>query len=141
MEWIGSHSSFDIEAEIARLGIGSHVKWAGIHRNPRELMENGAMFISTSREDPFPLVCLEAAERGLPIICFDERAGSMHQFVEDDAGIVVEHLNVDALANAVRTLLDDDGLRSRLGACAQAKVKQRHLTEAACPRIFELLPR
>lgn len=140
MRWIGPQASYDIGAEIAGRGLGKHVEWLGPQSNPRRLYADGAIFVLTSREDPFPLACLEAAERGLPIICFDERAGSMHSFVEDDAGIVVDYLDTAAMADAIKRLLKDDVLRSSFGERARQKMAERHLTEVIGPKILALIP-
>lgn len=140
MKWIGPKATFDLAAEIARRGLGTHVEWLGPQPNPRRLFLDGAVFLLPSREDPFPLVCLEAAERGLPVICFDDRAGSMHTFVEMDAGVVVDHLNTDAMADAIKLLLEDVELRRALGHRAKQKMAERHLTEVVGPKILSLIP-
>jgi glycosyltransferase involved in cell wall biosynthesis/FMN phosphatase YigB (HAD superfamily) len=140
MKWIGPKASFDLAAEISRRNLDSHVQWLGPQREPRRLLQRGAVFLLTSREDPFPLACLEAAEQGLPVICFDSRAGSMHSFVGSDAGIVVPQFDASAMAAAIKALLQNDARRRTLGARAGMKVAERHLTTVACPMILSLLP-
>lgn len=140
MKWIGPKANLDLAGEINRRGIGSHVEWLGAHPNPREILKDGAIFLLPSREDPFPLVCIEAAEQGLPVICFDSRAGSMHSFVETDAGIVVRFLDAEGMASSIKELLMDDERRKELGANAQKKVERLHLAEVICPQILSLLP-
>ena len=142
MYWIGAaKEKIDPLAEIQRRGLGGYVEWMGIKEYPRDYFANGALFLLPSREDPFPLVCMEAAECGLPIICFDERAGDMHTFVETDAGIVVPHGDARAMADAARALLIDESRRSELGAAAKAKVKNRHYADVVVPSILDLLPK
>lgn len=140
MKWIGGAANYDLAQEIEKRGISEHVEWLGMHADPRRLLRNGAMFVLPSREDAFPLVCLEAAEQGLPVICFDHRAGSMHKFVETDAGIVVDYLDAEKMAQAIKALLQDPARRKKLGAKAKEKIEIRHLTEAVCPQIMALIP-
>ncbi|WP_322078629.1 glycosyltransferase [Burkholderia cepacia] len=141
MYWIGAATDeLNPNAEIQRRGLVGHVEWLGIKSYPRDYFSSGALFLLPSREDPFPLVCMEAAECSLPIICFDERAGDMHTFVEDDAGVVVAHGDAAAMAAAAHALLTDESRRSKLGAAAKEKVKQRHYADVVVPAILDLLP-
>jgi glycosyltransferase involved in cell wall biosynthesis len=56
-------------------------------------------FLSISREDSFPLVMLEAATLGKPIVGFN--SGGIREFVKDDTGIVVEQGNFNELVKAM----------------------------------------
>lgn len=96
------------------------------------------VFVLTSREDPYPLVMLEAADLAKPIVCFADSGGAP-EFVEDDAGFVVPYLDVEAMAARVGELLDNEELRSRLGAAGQAKVRRQHGIAAGAGRILELI--
>ena len=93
-----------------------------------------------SREDPFPLVCLEAAAFQVPIICFRD-AGGMPDFVEDDAGIIVPYLDVEGAASSVLALACDGDLRRRLGSRAEAKVRARHDIDKVGPQLLDLFQR
>ncbi|UAK24995.1 glycosyltransferase [Sphingomonas nostoxanthinifaciens] len=139
MRWIGRAGDIALDQLIKKRGLGQHVEWLGAQNKPSEFFDHGALFLLPSREDPFPLVCLEAADRGLPVICFAD-AGAMPTFVEQDAGIVVPYLDVAAMAGAAAALLDDQGRRHSLGARARAKVKERAVVDVIAPKILDLLP-
>ena len=51
------------------------------------------VFALMFREDPFPLVCLEAALLEKPNLCF-ARAGGASELVESDSGFVVPYLDL-----------------------------------------------
>ena len=140
--WIGGMESqhFDPLDEIESRNVGDIVEFLGPRDNPRDYFAKGDIFLLPSREDPFPLVCLEAAECGLPVICFDAQAGDMHSFVEKDAGIVVPYLDVAAMARAAANLLSNESLRAELGERARRKVTSRHLVDVVAPKILGLLP-
>lgn len=142
MYWIGSGIGKDLDPahEIKRRNLGGVVEWLGPKENPREYFEAGDLFLLPSREDPYPLVCLEAADCGLPIICFDQEAGGMHSFVENDAGIVVPYLDVRAMAGAVSRVLRNLRDAKSLGNNAQRKVAERHYVDQVAPKILDLLP-
>ena len=62
-------------------------------------------FFLTSRFDSFPLVMTEAAAFGLPIAAID--SGGVKEFVTDGCGSVVRGHDVDALAEAMKEIMDN----------------------------------
>src|SRR5262249_20786738 len=99
----------------------SNVSFLGLTHDSRPFLRAGDVFVLPSREDPFPLVVLEAAQCGLPIVSFTA-PGDVPAFVESDAGCVVPSIDVDAMARQVIALVDDDRRRRALGARARDKV-------------------
>ena len=142
MYWIGSDNAKDLKADdiISAYDVADVVTFLGPKSYPRDYFIWGDIFLLTSREDPYPLVCLEAAECLLPVVCFDEQAGGMHTFVEKDAGKVVPYLNITEMTNAVINLLNNEIKRQQLGARACEKVQQRHYVDIIAPQILSLLP-
>lgn len=120
--WIGpvNEHAESYFAPIESKGAGDVFRFAGVDASPRQNYGDD-IFLMPSREDPFPLVCLEAAQCSLPVVCFDG-AGGMHEFVSDDAGIVVPHLDVEGMTNACDLLLGDAALRRSLGESGRRKV-------------------
>lgn len=142
MHWVGSDENKDLNAidTINKRGVSDIVKFLGPKDNPRDYFKYGDVFLLTSREDPYPLVCMEAAEFRLPVICFDSKAGGMHTFVEEDAGIVIPYLNVEKMALTVKELVFDQERLAILGERAQQKVEERHYVDVIAPQILSLLP-
>lgn len=83
------------------------------------------LLILTSREDPYPLVVLEAASNKIPTICFSGAGGAV-ELVETDAGTIVDYLDILSMAKQVLKYYNDDSLRSLHGARAYEKVKVLH---------------
>lgn len=98
------------------------------------------VFALTSREDPFPLVMLEAAVHGLPTVCFAASGGGP-EFVGDDAGIVVPYLDLDAFAQAIAALRAEPLRRVSLGHAARRKVRQHHCVETQGPKLLRSIER
>lgn len=141
--WVGSgwrRDSDKIEHDLTATGLTDRVRLSGAVANPADFFAAADVFVSTSREDPYPLVCLEAAAVGKPIVCF-AGAGGMPEFVEDDCGFVVPYLDIQAMANRVVRLLESAECRNRLGATAQRKVRERHDIEKTAPRLLEIIER
>lgn len=142
MYWIGSASDSvpDPELEISKRGINDVVTWLGAKDAPSDYFRQAHIFLLPSREDPFPLVCLEAAQVGIPVVCFDERAGGMHRFVQRDAGIVVDYLDIEQMAAKVGILLEDNALRAALGSRAMDKALSLYSVENVAQEIVSLFP-
>jgi glycosyltransferase involved in cell wall biosynthesis len=128
-----------LEHDVARMGLSERVHLVGPQVEPAPYFSLFDVFVLTSREDPFPLVCLEAAALGIPIICFAD-AGGMPEFVGEDAGFVVPYLDVARASDRVRLLATAEELRVRLGRCAAERVK-KHDVLVIGPKIASVLDR
>ncbi|VEN73026.1 hypothetical protein EPICR_100072 [Candidatus Desulfarcum epimagneticum] len=125
-----------LEKIIRDRGLAGHISFEGVKDDPRKYFSAGDLFLMTSREDPFPLVCLEAAQCGLPVICFDG-AGGAPEFVENDAGFAVPFEDVDAMAGKVAYLMDNPDIRKKMGKRAREKALARHTVGTGVPHILE----
>ena len=72
--WIGGVSDGPVWGKLmhdaARAGVADCVHFLGVHKDPFQLFAALDIFLLTSRKDPFPLVMLENATAGKPIVCF-----------------------------------------------------------------------
>lgn len=74
-------------------------------------------------QEGFGIVFLEAAACGVPSIA--GRSGGSHEAVIDgETGFVVPPRDVDAVREAIRTLLSDSGCHDRMGRAARARVER-----------------
>lgn len=141
--WVGGGSPAElaqIEHDIRLAGLGNKIRLTGAVTTPADYFAAADIFTLTSRDDPYPLVCLEAAALAKPIICF-AGAGGIPEFVEDDCGFVVPYLDVAAMGDRVISLLDCRSCRLTMGSAARRKVAQRHDISLAAPRILEIIER
>jgi glycosyltransferase involved in cell wall biosynthesis len=138
--WIGVDTGEvqELGAKVRRLGLEDCVRFLGEAQDARSYFAAGDVFLLTSREDPFPLVCLEAADCGLPIVCFD-KAGGMPDFVQDDAGYVVPFEDTKAMAEKLIALCFNREERVRRGAIACQRVRARHDISIAGREIFHII--
>lgn len=139
--WVGAGDREEVgraRHDVRVADLAGEVTFAGPFDDPQPLYELMDVFVLTSREDPFPLVCLEAAAAGKPIVCFDG-AGGTSELVESDAGFVVPYLDLGAMRDRVRDLVEDDALRVRMGEAGRRKVYERHTLEATAPKIMRVM--
>lgn len=140
--WVGGKCEgfdyFGLQQDIFKAGLQDYVHLIGSKPNPLDYFVRFDVFVLTSREDPYPLVCLENASLEKPIICFD-KSGGESEFVEDDCGFVVPYLDVNAMADRVIELYHSPELRRKLGANAKQKVIERHDLNSSAPKVLEVI--
>ena len=80
------------------------------------------IFYLASRLDPLPNVTIDAAMRGLPVICFEGATGIADMLKHDAAAgmTVMPHLDADAAARRIVELANDEKLRKRIGKATRA---------------------
>ncbi len=140
--WVGGETQGgeidELEHQAVSRGVGEQVKFIREVSNPFPFMLAADVFLLPSREDPFPLVCLEAADCGVPIICF-AGAGGMPHFVGSTCGTVVPYLDVRAMADELSSFLSDEEKKRRLGEQAREKVRAQFDVSVQGREIYEIL--
>ncbi|GGA04333.1 hypothetical protein CYANOKiyG1_16650 [Okeania sp. KiyG1] len=87
-------------------------------------MRGSDLFLLTSREDPFPLVNMEAMYCGLPVITFLGNGGASEIF-EGQRGVAVPYLDIPEMAKAVINLKNDEQLRKEIGINAKHYIENQ----------------
>jgi glycosyltransferase involved in cell wall biosynthesis len=137
-----------LERQARSLGIEARVQFVGrLDMDPagdmtlRAAYENADVFClpSTDRAESFGLVLLEAMRARLPAIA-SAIAGSGVGFVvrEGETGLLVPPGDAAALANALRRLAADAGLRARMGAAGAQRWQQEFTLDRAADRVLRL---
>jgi glycosyltransferase involved in cell wall biosynthesis len=135
--WVGE-SNYDIvqyyyyETLLQQLKCNLH--FTDIQDNPQNYFQIFDLFLLTSREDPFPIVCLEAANESIPIVCF-EGAGGMTEFTDQGCGFKVPYHDLEQMSNTILELYQDRKLLNNIGQNAKLKVRQYDVNIAA-PLIY-----
>ena len=103
-----------LERLAESVGITDRVIWAGWSDEPRRYLSTFDVFVLPSRFEGFPLALLEALLARSAVVAAD--VGSISEAVVDGkTGLLVPADDPGALANAIRRLLAETGLRRRLG--------------------------
>jgi len=89
-----------------------------------------------SREDPYPVVVMEAAAHKVPAICF-ENAGGAPEFIGTDAGTVVSYLDSAKMSDSVFNYYHQPDLLKVHGKNAFEKVKKLHGDKEFIKKQFE----
>ncbi|MBD8124352.1 glycosyltransferase [Pseudomonas lutea] len=106
--------------------------------NANHLIACGDLFFMSSREDPFPLVVLEAAQHRIPSICFRPATGIV-DFIEKDAGFVLDKICTKSAARLIIKLSSQpETIRDR-GEKAYEKVYAAYTSEIQAVKIFRAI--
>ncbi|MBS9375365.1 glycosyltransferase family 4 protein [Rhodococcus sp. B50] len=84
-----------------------------------------------------PLVALEAMAHGVPVVGTDH--GGTAEHLADGAGILVPPGDAKALAEALRLLVTEPGLRNELVITARRRVEEHHDIEVTLPAMVDAL--
>lgn len=111
--WVGSKIGHDaiVEGDLEKMKLKEMVSFVGEQPDPIKLYNDFDVFVLTSREDPFPLVCIEIASLKKPIICFEKASGSA-EIIKNGGGFVVPYLDIEEMGEKIMVYyLDRDKLK------------------------------
>lgn len=110
---------------VSELGIGKRLHLVPPLPRLQDAFDAGDIFLSTSDYEGFGIAVAEAMCAGLPVV--GTAVGGVRDLVEDGVtGRLTRKGDEAALAAAVRELVADDELRTRLGAAARERAFARY---------------
>jgi glycosyltransferase involved in cell wall biosynthesis len=120
-------------AVVAR-GERAGVRWKGPTSDAMAELAGWDVFVLPTRQDPFPLVVLEAMAAGLPVVA--SAVDGVPEQVGEGCALLVAPDDAVALAGAVEQLLDDEPARLAMGRAGAARAAAqftpaRHARELA----------
>ncbi len=136
--WVGAGPQHDIftliEDDIRLMGLDARIILVPPTAQALDYISRFDVLMLSSREDPYPLVVLEAALAEIPVVCF-EGAGGAPELIESDAGFVVPYLDISAASEALIKLILDPSMREEMGRNGRKKVLSRHNIESSVNQI------
>lgn len=101
--------------ELRKISDGHYITWLGHCSNMKQLLEEAHVmaFPSWYREG-LPKAVIEAEAIGRPVITTDS-VGCRDTVIDGYNGIIIAPRNAEALADALRRLIDDGELRQQMG--------------------------
>jgi glycosyltransferase involved in cell wall biosynthesis len=116
--WLGDYGEplilDQFEYEVQRRGLLGYVEMLGPVSNPTDYMQSAECYILTSREDPFPLVMLEAASTSLPIVGF-KNSGGFDEFADEGGAVGVPYLDLDLMAKEIKNISKNQNKYKKIG--------------------------
>ena len=115
-----------IENHVQKLGLSEKVQFLGYQNNILEILRSMDIFILPSLWEGMPNAILEAMAAGLPVVATNV-GGTPEVVVDGETGFLVPPRDPEALANAIKLLIDDPELRKKFGQAGRERV-ERHFT-------------
>lgn len=103
-----------LQSLISDNGIAPQAVLSGFHDDMATFYAESEIFVLSSRYEGFGMVLIEAMSQGCACVAADYKGRQKEIFGEDGAGVCVEPENVEAMANALEELIDNDTKRKEL---------------------------
>ena len=132
----GSHAD-TVKDLIRSCGLEDSVTFIGSVSDVAPILDAAHIGVLVSAEEGFSNSVLEKMAASLPVVVTDV-GGNSEAVVDRTTGIVVGPDDEAGIAEALRTLIDDQGLRERMGEAAQSRVAERFSTEATSRGYIEM---
>jgi glycosyltransferase involved in cell wall biosynthesis len=120
-----------------KLGIADRICWLGHFADPRRLFQGSDIFALASVGEAFGFVLPEAMACGLPVVA--SRSGGIVEIVKDgETGLLVQPMNPEAFAEALRELVEKPELRATLGAQGMNRVAESFTLKAVVENTMKI---
>lgn len=138
--WVGVRKEGEYYEQVifdaSRMGILNNITFIEPTPEAIEIINCFDIFTIVSREDPFPLVMLEAALSQRTIFGF-ENTGGCSEFIEGDAGLLFPYLDIQGMAQAIANFKEKPS--AKWGERAKEKVLNQYSFENSILKIEKLL--
>ncbi len=130
------------ESQLWRWRVEGNVEWLGHVPDMRALYASCHVVCLPSYREGMPRVLLEAAACGRPVVTTDV-PGCRDAVIEGETGFLVPPRDAEKLAAALRSLIENPGLRRRMGQqgrhLAETRFANRQVVECTINMMQELI--
>jgi glycosyltransferase involved in cell wall biosynthesis len=130
--WVGGGNqdkeSLEFDHDVRALGLQEYCRRIITTEEISDYYCAMDVFALTSREDPFPLVMLEAGAYNVPTVCFADSGGGS-EFIGDDADLIAPYLDIVTFSAHIMKLHDEPDCRAQFGKSALEKVRAHYTVE------------
>lgn len=114
-----------LESKIAQKGLESSIILKPFTKSIEQEYAHAGIYAMSSHYEALPMVLLEAASTGLPLVAFDIDTGPSDVVDSGESGYLVEDGDLEGFASRLCELMCDESRRARFGAKARAIVQDR----------------
>jgi glycosyltransferase involved in cell wall biosynthesis len=140
--WIGIEPESELLRQLKfdaeKMGITNNITWIPPTPDAIQIINLLDVFLVCSREDPFPLVMLEAALCQKPILGFKDTGGA-EEFIENHCGYLANYADSAQLAAYILDLKENVSLKDKFGEQAQKNVMDLYNFENSIKKIKKLM--
>jgi glycosyltransferase involved in cell wall biosynthesis len=136
--WVGGADVGGLQALVRTAGLDDVVRFVDHRPDSLRWVAAADVFLLPAREDAFPLVCVEAAALGRPVVTYDN-GGAGELVANGDCGLVVPFADLDRMVDGLANLADRPDERRRLGANGREFVARELTIATAGPALLASL--
>jgi glycosyltransferase involved in cell wall biosynthesis len=126
-----------LEHQAGELGLLDSVRFTGWRSDLADVYGSLDLVVCCSLNEGTPVSVIEASAAGRPVIA--TRVGGMPSVIKDEVtGLLIEPGDPAALAAAMRRMLIDGALRSRMGRAGSAFIRDRNGSERMVAQVKDL---
>lgn len=119
-----------------RAGVASWIVFAGRVPYAPQIIAQCDIYVQPSRWDPVPRAMLEAMALGVPVIA--SAVTGIPEIIEDDrTGLLIQKENVNQLTASLKKLLQNPGLRKKLGQEGREFVRSHCTMDSIAEEILQ----
>lgn len=107
---------------IDEYNIGGNVNLMGMRNDLSEQYGKYAFYVLPSYREGLPLTLLEAKTNRLPIVSFNIKTGPSEIVRDGVDGILVPPQDIEAMSNAICSIIEDDDMRIRMSDKSQENI-------------------
>lgn len=130
-----------IENKIKDLNLTNSIILKPFTKDVESEYLSASIYAMTSHFEGFGMVLIEAQSYALPTISFDIATGPRDIIEDDKSGYLIEDNNLNEYATKLKTLMQDENLRAKMGAKSKEIVKSKFSKEVVMKQWMELFER
>ena len=121
-------AALDLTSRVRFLGQVAHERILGWYADGSvDAMVLPSVDLGNHEHEGIPVSLMEAMAHGVPVVSTE--TGGIPELLGDGAGLLVPPGDPEALAAALRRLLEDPALRIRLGAAGRRRIEEQYSVE------------
>lgn len=117
----------DIQNMIVDLHLQDYISLKGVVTDINSEYAESSILVLSSRYEGFGLVLVEAMSCGVPCVAFDCPYGPRDIIKNGEDGILVNHLDVKALAEGLSKLIENEDLRQSMGSKSLENIQRYNI--------------
>ena len=130
-----------IENKIRDLNLTNSIILKPFTKDVESEYLSASIYAMTSNFEGFGMVLIEAQSYALPTISFDIATGPRDIIENDKSGYLIEDNDLNKYATKLKTLMQDENLRAKMGTKSKEIVKSKFSKEVVMKQWMELFER
>ena len=126
-----------LQGMIDKAGIGDSIKLNKPTKTIGEEYARSSALVMSSHYEGLPMVMIEAMSCGLPVVSFDFKCGPRDIIDDGENGLIVKDGDIEGLAKAMMTIMEDEALRRRMSENAK-KITEKYSEESVMGQWIKL---